>query len=74
MTKKFNPHEGRVRFRSKAPAKAKGLLSRRPQPFSDEIAPVASQSSILVWRIPKTEKPGRLQSMRLQRVRHAARM
>ena len=33
MTKKFIPHEGRVRFRSKA----KGLLSRRPQPFSDEI-------------------------------------
>ena len=26
--------------------------------------------SILVWRIPWTEKPGRLQSMRLQRVGH----
>ena len=27
-------------------------------------------SSILVWRIPWTEEPGRLQSMELQRVRH----
>ena len=26
--------------------------------------------SILVWRIPWTEKPGRLQSMGLQRVGH----
>ena len=27
-------------------------------------------SSILAWRIPWTEEPGRLQSMRLQRVGH----
>jgi len=27
-------------------------------------------SSILVWRIPWTEEPGRLQSMGLQRVGH----
>ena len=27
-------------------------------------------SSILVWRMPWTEEPGRLQSMQLQRVRH----
>ena len=27
-------------------------------------------SSILVWRIPRTEEPGRLQSMESQRVRH----
>ena len=26
--------------------------------------------SILAWRIPWTEEPGRLQSMELQRVRH----
>ena len=31
---------------------------------------VANYSSILVWRIPWTEEPGRLQSMGLQRVRH----
>ena len=30
----------------------------------------ATDSSILAWRIPWTEQPGRLQSIRLQRVRH----
>ena len=31
---------------------------------------MATQSNILVWRIPWTEEPGRLQSMGSQRVRH----
>ena len=31
----------------------------------------ATYSSILAWEIPWTEKPGRLQSMGLQRVRYA---
>ena len=31
---------------------------------------MATQSSILVWRIPWTEKTGRLQSMGLQRLGH----
>ena len=31
---------------------------------------MASHSSILAWKIPWTEEPGRLQSMELQRVRH----
>ena len=31
----------------------------------------ATHSSILAWRIPWTEEPGRLQSMELQRVRHS---
>ena len=31
---------------------------------------MATHSSILAWKIPWTEKPGRLQSMRLQRVGH----
>ena len=31
---------------------------------------MANHSSILAWRIPRTEEPGRLQSMGLQRVRH----
>ena len=31
---------------------------------------MATHSSILAWRIPGTEEPGGLQSMRLQRVRH----
>ena len=32
---------------------------------------MATHSSILAWRIPWTEKPGGLQSMGLQRVRHS---
>ena len=31
---------------------------------------MATHSSILAWKIPWTEKRGRLQSMGLQRVRH----
>ena len=31
---------------------------------------MATHSSILAWKIPWTEKPGRLQSMSSQRVRH----
>ena len=30
----------------------------------------ATHSSILAWRIPWTEEPGKLESMGLQRVRH----
>ena len=31
---------------------------------------MVTHSSILAWRIPETEEPGRLQSMGLQRVGH----
>ena len=31
---------------------------------------LATHSSILAWRIPWTEEPGRLQSIELQRVSH----
>ena len=31
---------------------------------------MATHSGILAWRIPRSEEPGRLQSMGLQRVRH----
>ena len=31
---------------------------------------MATHSSTLAWKIPQTEEPGRLQSMRSQRVRH----
>ena len=31
---------------------------------------MATNSSILIWRIPWTEEPGGLQSMGVQRVRH----
>ena len=36
-------------------------------PLEEEIA---THSSILTWRIPWTEEPGRLQIIGLQRVRH----
>ena len=36
-------------------------------PLEEEMA---THSSILAWRIPWTEKPGGLQSVGLQRVRH----
>ena len=39
----------------------------KEDPLEDNMA---TQSSILAWRIPWTEEPGRLQSTRLQRVRH----
>ena len=31
---------------------------------------MATHSSILAWKISRTEEPGKLQSMGLQRVRH----
>ena len=31
---------------------------------------MATHSSLLAWRIPWTEEPGRLQSIRSQKVRH----
>ena len=31
---------------------------------------MATHTSIVAWKIPWTEEPGRLQSMGLQRVRH----
>ena len=31
---------------------------------------MATHSSLLAWRIPRTEEPGRLQSMGAQRVGH----
>ena len=40
---------------------------RQEDPLEKE---VATHSCILAWEIPWTEKPGGLQSMRSQRVRH----
>jgi len=43
------------------------------QPLGGEDPPekeIAAPSSVLAWRIPWTEEPGRLQSMVLQRVTH----
>ena len=39
----------------------------REDPLEKEMA---THSSILAWKIPQTEKPGRLQSTGSQRVRH----
>ena len=39
----------------------------REDPLEKEMAPY---SSILAWKIPWTEEPGRLQSMGLQRIGH----
>ena len=39
----------------------------REDPLEKEMA---TYSNILAWKIPWTEEPGGLQSMRLQRVRH----
>ena len=36
-------------------------------PLEEEMT---THPNILVWEIPWTEEPGKLQSMRLQRVRH----
>ena len=44
-----------------------GLIPGWEEPLEKGIA---TQSSILAWRIPWTEEPGGLKSMRLQRVRH----
>ena len=39
----------------------------REDPLEEDLA---TQSSILVWEISRTEEPGRLQSMRSQRAGH----
>ena len=39
----------------------------REDPLEKEMV---THSSILAWRIPRTEEPGRLQSMESQRVGH----
>ena len=42
---------------------------RHPGPDDPLEEEMATHSSILAWRIPLTEEPGRLQSMGLQRIR-----
>ena len=44
-----------------------GLIPGWEDPLKEEMA---TCSSILAWRIPQTEKTGRLQSKGPQRVRH----
>ena len=43
----------------------------RPPGWEDPLEKgMVTYSSICAWRIPQTEKPGGLQSMELQRIRH----
>ena len=42
-------------------------ILRQEDPLENEMA---THSSILAWRIPQTEEPGRLQSMGSHRVRY----
>jgi len=44
-----------------------GLIPGQEDPLEKGMA---THSSVLAWRIPWTEEPGRLQSMGLQRVGH----
>ena len=44
-----------------------GSIPGRVDPLDEEMA---AHSSILAWKIPWTEEPGRLQSTGSQRVRH----
>ena len=44
-----------------------GLIPGSGDPLAEEMAP---DSSILAWRIPRTEEPGRLWSIGSQKVRH----
>ena len=44
-----------------------GSIPGSEDPLEDEMA---TDSSILALRIPRTEEPGELQSIRSQRVRH----
>ena len=52
---------------SPANAGGTGSIPGGEDPLEEELA---IHSSILAWEIPWTEKPGRLQSMRSQRVGH----
>ena len=59
MVKNLSANAGYIREVGSVPALADALEQE-----------MATHSSILAWRIPWTEEPGRLQSIRSQRVRH----
>ena len=54
------------------PALAGGFFTTEPsgKPFKHHECEIATHSSILAWRVPWAEKPGGLQSMGLQIVKH----
>ena len=59
MVKKLPANTGDIR--------GMGLIPGWEDPLEEEMA---ADSTVLVWAIPWTEEPSRLQSMRSQRVRH----
>ena len=62
-----------LRLTSLVAQMVKHLPTVRVQPLGREDPlekAMATHSSILAWKIPWTEEPGRLQSMGLQRVGH----
>ena len=54
----------------KESARSAGELGSIPGSENSREKGMATHSSILPWRFPWTEEPGRLQSMESQRVRH----
>ena len=48
----------------------KSLLAMRETQVQSLEKRMATHSSVLAWKIPRTEKLGKLQPMGLQRVRH----
>ena len=60
------------RGRSPSKVEDKGMTWGQLAPFmsSKLEKEMATHSSVLAWRMPWTEKPGRLQSMGSHRVRH----
>ena len=57
----------------KNPLANAGHIKDRVQSLGQEDAlekGMATHSSVLAWEIPRTEEPGGLQSIRLQRVRY----
>ena len=68
MPENFDFYCKRIRdFPGGSDGKASAYNARDQDPLEEEMAP---HSSTLTWKIPWMEEPGRLQSMRLQRVGH----
>ena len=63
----FNIPGGSVVKNPPASAGDSDSIPRSENPQEEEIT---THSSTLAWEIPRTEEPGRLQSMELLRVRH----
>ena len=70
----FTEHAGHVSFPGssmvKNPPASSGMWVQslcQEDPLDEDMA---THSSILAWKIPRTEEPGGLQSMGLQRVGH----